>query len=281
TADVLARLSETGLFLTSDPEEHGWFRSTKLAATVFGMSPASIDVDPKVLADAYVASGHVDDALVVWSDRLGIGEPADLVAFVVDHGEELVARADPERLQRVLDHLGTSDDPVIAETIGRVSFRRGDWDRALEAFERCERLTGSLPARLGARLAQIRYLRGEIGPAIAVCERAVLGQGDRAADARVWAWWSSALWLRNEVGACAEKAELRSPPPARAATTRRCDGPHRDGHAGGAPLGSLGQRPPLPSGARPRQAGRRRHGDHADPFESQFAIHRRGLCARR
>ncbi len=209
-ADLLSRLGETGLFLAADPDEHGWFRSTRLAGAALALDAGSTDavlVEPKRLADAYVASGHIEDALTVWADHLASADQDDLLRFVIDHADSLVERSDPERLHRVLDHLGVHDDPTISETLGELSFRRGDWDRAVQAFVHCEQLIGSLPARLGSRLAQIRYLRGEIGPALAVCERAVLGEGDRAADAKLLAWWSSALWLRNDVDGCAEKAE--------------------------------------------------------------------------
>ncbi len=208
--DLLVRLSEAGLFLATDPDEHGWYRSTGLGRTALSLDATAASIElpsPKHLADAYVASGHIEEALMVWTDQLTGADTGDLVAFVVDHADSLVERADPDRLHRLLDRLGTHGDPAISETIGQLSFRRGDWDRAVEAFEECERLSGSLPSRLATRLAQIRYLRGEIGPALTVCERAVLNQGDRAADAQLLAWWSSALWLRNDVDACAEKAE--------------------------------------------------------------------------
>lgn len=207
---VVVALAESALFLIADPDEHGWFRTTGLAGAALeaaNLGPLLPRLSSAELADAYVRVGHIEGALAVWSTRLHEADTRALMSFVIDHADTLVEHADADRLQRVLDHLGIDHDPAVGEAIGQLAFRRGDWERALEAFDRCEHSIGHLPARLGARLAQIHYLRGQIGQALAVCERATLGEGDRAADAQLLAWWSSALWLRNDVEACAAKAD--------------------------------------------------------------------------
>lgn len=147
---------------------------------------------------------HLDDALECHID----GEAGQARAFASRCGHALVQQGSAARLADLLRRHGTGSDPALEAILAEALQAMGDWDGAIQRFERLQRAGGSLPPEVAWRFGFLLYLRGQPARAIETLLGAHFRERASADDAMVSAFLSTALWSTGQLSPAADLAEV-------------------------------------------------------------------------
>jgi DNA-binding SARP family transcriptional activator/tetratricopeptide (TPR) repeat protein len=135
-----------------------------------------------------------------------IGDAGALASMIATHGRDLIdAGAARALIDAVTSLPAESRTPEIERLQGEALHAIGEWDRALEIYERLASGATILDPALAWRMGLIHHLRGQLVEALAVYERGSL-DGDAGDVAMLLSWWASAVWLTADHDRCRELA---------------------------------------------------------------------------
>jgi len=208
-AESLAALRRAGLFLELRGGEGEWFGlHTLVREFVLGRWPLNEKEREEVHSRAaawFQAHGYFDEAL---ESLLAVGDTARIAEVLEAQGSALLASGKVEATIRVARRLPRRlRSAAIEQLLGEAHEIRGEWDEALECFERAAGRRKRLAAGLAWRLGLIHHLRGRLDEAFEIYERGRLDGSDSRDAALLLAWKASACWLRGDAAGCRESAE--------------------------------------------------------------------------
>lgn len=208
-SESLAALRRAGLFLEARGGEGEWFGLHALVRDFVRERWPLPDAEREEVhgqgAAWFVEHGCIDEAL---ESLFAIGNTEGIAVLLDRHGSELLAAGKVEttlRMAQLLPHSLRSAS--IEQLAGEAHEIRGDWDEALDCFERAAGEGHALPAALAWRLGLIHHLRGRLDEALEVYERATFDGAAPRDVALLLAWKASAYWLRGDAEACGTSAE--------------------------------------------------------------------------
>ena len=206
---ILRSLARRGLFveLQGDGEMAGWYAlgSPVREFALSHQGPSDGDVrrarreaarwfeahdEPEEALRCFAAAGDEDELARVLTS---VG-PTLLECGSVDAVLDAVALVRPDRRT-----------PALEQLAGEAFQVRGDWDEALQCFDRAAGEADTLPPGLAWRMGLLRHLGGRLDEAFASYGRASL-EGEPRDVALLLAWRASAHWLRGDAEACREDA---------------------------------------------------------------------------
>lgn len=148
----------------------------------------------------YEKNGLMEDALVCYRELGAVSETANLLR---EHGASAV---DSGAVQSVLDAYESLPaelrDPAIHQTAGQARLVQGDWDAALECFERATEKVDHVSAGLAWRMGLIHYLRGDLEEARRVFEQVPAAEQSGRDRALLLGWKASAEWVMGDRETC-------------------------------------------------------------------------------
>ena len=207
-ADSLLALRRAGLFVERRGEEGSFALHALVRDFVRERWPLSDDEERTLNARAaewFRAHDRHEQAL---DALLAAGDLEGAADLLERNGERLLASgkvgatiAVAGRLPR---HLRSR---AIEQLVGEAHEVRGEWDEALECFQRAAGSRRRLGAGLAWRLGLIHHLRGRLVDALAAYARGNPDEGPPRDGALLLAWKASAHWLRGEEDACRAAAE--------------------------------------------------------------------------
>lgn len=213
--ESLVALRRAGLFLETHDGADGWFG---LHALVREFVRERWPLDEKERRDVhqraagwFQMNGRFDEAL---ESMLAAGDTGAAVALLETHGSLLLAAGRTEATIGIAGRLPRERrTAAIEQLVGEAHEIRGEWDEALECFQRAAGRDRQLEPGLAWRLGLIHHLRGRLDEALEAYERARLDSADPGDSALLLAWKASAYWLRGDAGrcrACVEDAFARA-----------------------------------------------------------------------
>jgi ATP/maltotriose-dependent transcriptional regulator MalT/DNA-binding SARP family transcriptional activator len=206
-AESLVSLRRSGLFV-EDRGEEGWFALHALVREfVRDRWPLGAREEASLharAADHFRARGRAEDAL---TSLLAAGDLDGAARLLESGGPSLLASGRVESVLRAAARLTAGHrSPAVERLAGEAHEIRGEWDEALECFERAAGRRHRLDAGLAWRLGLIHHLRGHLDQALEAYERGEPTGRATADDALLLAWKASAYWLRGDANACREAA---------------------------------------------------------------------------
>lgn len=159
----------------------------------------------KVAAQESVGRGAHADAL---RHLLAAADYPACAALLLEHGAALVDSCQLDGVLEVAEVAGEYlTDPRIQRVIGHARQVRGQWDAALECFQRAGSDQEPLEPGLAWQVGLIAYARGEFTAVIALRDRARLGHGDPADEARLFTLAGIACRMVGDYSRCRVEAE--------------------------------------------------------------------------
>jgi DNA-binding SARP family transcriptional activator len=161
----------------------------------------------RLAAAALESAGRPLDALTVHrAEPPSVSRTNAIRGLVLRRGRDMTESDGAAATAAVLLDIGVGGDPALETTLGEALQVSGDWDGAIQAYERAATGSDSLPARLTWRWGSLLYFRGELADAARVLERTAPG-GDAGDHALVLAWTASVHWARGDVARASDAAE--------------------------------------------------------------------------
>jgi DNA-binding SARP family transcriptional activator len=208
-SDSLSALRRAGLFLETRRGESEWFGLHGLVRE-FVRDRWPLDESEQAAvhrraASWFCAHDAFDDAL---KSLVEIGDLPAIADVLEAHGPELLAGGNVESTIRTAGLLPRGlRTGAIERLVGEAHEIRGEWDEALECFERAAGGSEQLEAGLAWRLGLIHHLCGRLDEALEVYERGQLVAADPRDAALLLAWKASSYWLRGDADRCREAAQ--------------------------------------------------------------------------
>ncbi|MGH3905910.1 MAG: BTAD domain-containing putative transcriptional regulator [Pseudonocardiaceae bacterium] len=198
----LARLARGGLFVRQHPGQQDWFTLGPLVRD-FALRWVHPQARQRVLRCAmswFTDNGHPLDALRC---AVALDSPDQIVRFLVDHGQALLAQGNGAELLAAASGLPARlRVDTIEQLEAQARLVRGDWRGALTCLRRAGGDGSGLTPALAWRLCWIHYARGGLDEAVAVFDRSRLGDETTSDEALSLSWAASARWRRGELTQC-------------------------------------------------------------------------------
>lgn len=148
-------------------------------------------------AEEYLQQGSPADAL---RHLLAAGEHAACASILVDHGDTMVERGEPDAVlaatQLPAAHL---DDPRIQRVLGLAQQARGQWAQAWAHFQRAGYDQQQLAPALAWRVGWTAFALGEFTEVHAVARRTRLQRRNTLEETRVLALVATAHWMTGDL----------------------------------------------------------------------------------
>ncbi|HEX9765424.1 MAG TPA: BTAD domain-containing putative transcriptional regulator [Nitriliruptorales bacterium] len=198
----VAELARLGLVLEPAPRDPGWFVARDIARSVLDRLDPSDDESLRRLrvhaADWLLAHGLVTEALAELTASRDVDAIIDLLH---DLGAELAEAGAARDVLAAVDVLpGERRDRQVELVAGIAAQLSGDWDLALDCFERAAR-DGRDP-ELAWRQGLIHHLRSDLETAIAIYGDADETDASMRDLALLHSWHATAWWLRGDAETC-------------------------------------------------------------------------------
>ena len=200
---LLADLSRRGLVCRTPGHVDRWSLLGPIQG-YFAQQPAPAAHERTSLhrraADECLGRGAHAEAL---QHLIAAGEHAAGVALLVEHGVTLVNSGQVGAVLGAAalrpEHL---TDPEIQRVLGQAQQVRGQWEEAMECFQRAGGGEDRMRPELAWRVGMIAYSRGEFGEVVGLLPRILLGQADTVDDARLFALLAHARRMTGDYAGC-------------------------------------------------------------------------------
>lgn len=202
-AESLVTLRRSGLFV-EDRSEDGWYAIHALVREfVHERWPLGECEAAELHARAAVwfrAQGRLEEAL---TSLVAARDLEGVATLLENDGAVLLASGHVSAVLRASALLsGERRTATIEQVAGEAHEVHGEWDEALECFERAAGRRGRLSAALAWRMGLIHHLRGRLDEALEAYGRARVNGAAPREVALLLAWKASALWLRGDADEC-------------------------------------------------------------------------------
>ncbi|HZM30899.1 MAG TPA: BTAD domain-containing putative transcriptional regulator [Acidimicrobiales bacterium] len=204
---ALAGLVRRGLVVDTPGRGRPWLGLNALVREVVG------PLDPGDRADTLAAAARwfEDDGQPAEALRclVAAGSPAAVTRLVTSCGADLLQSGETGAVLDALAGLGGDRPPAVHRLEGDARQLSGDWDGALDCYQRATTADGPLDPGLAWRMGLIHHLRGDLTTALGIYGRGDLdapGAG-RADAALLLAWTATAHWLRGDGDRCRALAD--------------------------------------------------------------------------
>ena len=148
-------------------------------------------------ANEYIGQGAEANAL---RHLLAAGNHAACASILIDHGDALVERGEPDAVLEATALPTTYlDDPRIQRVLGLAQQTRGQWAQAHTHFQHAGYGRHELAATLAWRVAWTAFARGELTEVHALTRRARLDRRDTLDETRVLALAANAHWMAGDL----------------------------------------------------------------------------------
>ncbi|MEU4197193.1 tetratricopeptide repeat protein [Kribbella sp. NPDC026611] len=198
--ETLQQLRTRGL-LVSAGEEDGY----ELNPLVKNFANDRLAVDAKEIAELSLKAGKWFESIGEHRDALACYQavdPAVVARMLHDRGHAMVSGGMAEIVVAAVASLPAPRGAVMDQLEGEARQVLGDWQGAVECFDRIIEPEGEIPVAVAWRLGLIHHLRGQTDVAIATYERGRLDGQQPTDEALLQAWWAGAHWLRGEFEEC-------------------------------------------------------------------------------
>lgn len=207
-AEVLGALGGDGLFLVPLAGDPGWFT---LHGLIREYARTRLPVPPAAAAAVHLRAalwlevhGRSADAL---TELVAAGDLPALGAFLDRHAARLVAAGATRDVTEAAAMLPAElRSPALERACGEAFMVRGDWRAATASLLRSSDADGQLDAGAAWRLGLVHGLRGDYDRALEIYDRARLDGQELAEEALLWAWRASAHYHKADVAAAADAA---------------------------------------------------------------------------
>jgi DNA-binding SARP family transcriptional activator/Tfp pilus assembly protein PilF len=212
-ANILRSLARRGLFVEGHGQRFGWFSlSTLVRDTALAELPLE-EADARAIdgrtCEWLEQNGHAAEALRLCRGR---GDWEAAVGLLEKWGSRLVRGGEANQVIATLQCIpAQARTPALEFVAGEACDVVGDWAGALACYERASPAASFTPPALAWRIARIHYFESDLDRALEDS-----GETDAAADATaserdralLFAWRSSARWLRGDEDGCRTDATV-------------------------------------------------------------------------
>jgi ATP/maltotriose-dependent transcriptional regulator MalT/DNA-binding SARP family transcriptional activator len=197
---VLAELSRQGLVRRSGGDSTGWLLGRPLRE-YFEHEAAPSATERKALhtaaATECIGRGAPADAL---RHLLAAGDHATCASLLVDHGVVMVQSGELDAVLQAAEMPAEYlDDPRIQRVLGQAHQVRGQWEQALQYFQRACHGRDELEPALSWRVGLIAFAQGELDEVQGRTQQARLDREDTVDETRVFALSASAYRLAGDL----------------------------------------------------------------------------------
>jgi ATP/maltotriose-dependent transcriptional regulator MalT len=203
SAETLQQLRTRGL-LVSAGEADGY----ELNPLVKNFANDMLSVDGQELAELSLQAGKWFESVGEHRDALACYQavdPAVAARMLAERGHAMVSGGLAEIVIAAVVALPSElRDPAMDQLEGEARQVLGDWQGAVDCFDRIIEPEGEIPVGIAWRLGLIHHLRGQTDVAIATYQRGRIDGQHPADEALLQAWWAGAHWLRGEFEECRE-----------------------------------------------------------------------------
>ncbi|TCO42595.1 ATP/maltotriose-dependent transcriptional regulator MalT [Kribbella antiqua] len=201
SAETLQQLRTRGL-LVSAGEADGY----ELNPLVKNFANDMLSVDAQELAELSLQAGRWFESVGEHRDALACYQsvdPAVAARMLAERGHAMVSGGLAEIVISAVSALPSElRDPAMDQLEGEARQVLGDWQGAVDCFDRIIEPEGEIPVAIAWRLGLIHHLRGQTDVAIATYQRGRIDGQHPADEALLQAWWAGAHWLRGEFEEC-------------------------------------------------------------------------------
>ncbi|MEU4291852.1 BTAD domain-containing putative transcriptional regulator [Kribbella sp. NPDC026596] len=201
SAETLQQLRIRGL-LVSAGEADGY----ELNPLVKNFANDRLAVDEQEMAELSVRAGRWFESVGEHRDALACYQavdPAKAAQMLAKHGHAMVSGGLAEIVVAAVAALPTElRDAAMDQLEGEARQVLGDWQGAVDCFDRIIEPEGEIPVAIAWRLGLIHHLRGQTDIAIAMYQRGRIDGQQPTDEALLQAWWAGAHWLRGEFEEC-------------------------------------------------------------------------------
>ncbi|HEX6076277.1 MAG TPA: BTAD domain-containing putative transcriptional regulator [Micromonosporaceae bacterium] len=204
--EPIAALDRRGLFLEPGSWGPGWYRLHAIATDPVARHGPALDGQLTRLrlaaATWFMTNGLPHAALrqLLVSERYD-----DVVALLTGSSSYLLGNGHADEVLHAVARLPEAvRDRSVERLAGEAYQLRGEWQRALECYERAAPDAGPLEPGLAWRMGLIHYLRGDLTAALAMYRRAETGEAEPGCrdTALLLSWTASCHWMRGDPDAC-------------------------------------------------------------------------------
>ncbi|MEV5965761.1 tetratricopeptide repeat protein [Kribbella sp. NPDC051952] len=201
SAETLQQLRMRGL-LVSTGDADGY----ELNPLVKNFANDRLTVDRREMAELSLQAGRWFESVGEHRDALACYqavEPAKAARMLADRGHGMVSGGLAEIVVAAVASLPSElRDAAMDQLEGEARQVLGDWQGAVECFDRIIEPDGEIPVAIAWRLGLIHHLRGQTDVAIAMYQRGRIDGQQPTDEALLQAWWAGAHWLRGEFDEC-------------------------------------------------------------------------------
>ncbi|MEJ1105662.1 MULTISPECIES: tetratricopeptide repeat protein [unclassified Kribbella] len=201
SAETLQQLRTRGL-LVSAGDADGY----ELNPLVRNFAKDRLAVDPEELAELSLEAGKWFESTGEYRDALTCYQavdPAAAARMLAERGHAMVSGGLAEIVVAAVAALPAElRDASMDQLEGEARQVLGDWQGAVECFDRIIEPAGEIPVAIAWRLGLIHHLRGHTDVAIAMYQRGRIDGQHPTDEALLQAWWAGAHWLRGEFEEC-------------------------------------------------------------------------------
>lgn len=207
--DLLRVAASRGLYLGPRETGVGWWTLTPLAREYISerlpLTGEERDAVHKAAAELFIEVGARREAL---ESVCALGDAEAIAELLTSEGQAMIAAAQVDVVLVAISHIPIEGRPVLLDRLeGEARQIQGDWDGALEVYERIVPRTGKIDPGLAWRIGLIHHLRGSLDTALAAYSRGSLRKGEPRERALLCGWMASAHWLRGEMDDCRRLAD--------------------------------------------------------------------------
>jgi ATP/maltotriose-dependent transcriptional regulator MalT/class 3 adenylate cyclase len=207
--DTVASLERRGMFIEPVEGAPGWFSLSPLLRD-FAEHHLGLEENERVKQQEAAAKWLEDRGEVAEALRalVSVDAEQDVVRLLHERGRQLIATGNVDGVLRAIASLSVKLDERLEELSGEALQMRGEWDRALECFERAGTSKEHVRSSVAWRAGLIHYLRGDIDEALAIYERGEAAGEELHEDALLLAWKATAYWAQGDDDSCRATAGL-------------------------------------------------------------------------
>ncbi|GAA0591379.1 tetratricopeptide repeat protein [Kribbella sandramycini] len=199
--ETLQQLRTRGL-LVSAGDADGY----ELNPLVKNFANDRLTVDAEELTKLTLDAGQWFESVGEHRDALAcyqVVDPARAVRMLTETGHSMVSGGLAEVVVAAVTALPAEHrDQAMDQLEGEARQVLGDWQGAVECFDRIIEPDGEIPVGVAWRLGLIHHLRGQTDVAIATYQRGRIDGAHPTDEALLQAWWAGAHWLRGEFDEC-------------------------------------------------------------------------------
>jgi len=199
--ETLQQLRIRGL-LVSAGEADGY----ELNPLVKNFANDRLAVDAQELTELSLRAGQWFESVGEHRDALACYQAFDPPAaarMLHERGHAMVSGGSAEIVVAAVAELPPElRDAAMDQLEGEARQVLGDWQGAVDCFDRIIEPEGKIPVAIAWRLGLIHHLRGHTDVAIATYRRGRIDGEQPTDEALLQAWWAGAHWLRGEFEDC-------------------------------------------------------------------------------